>query len=131
VTGLIVPSDRLGPGAIDLKVDAQILSKVNRNRHLRRVLESGVNWLDIEALRSTGRRFLSLDEREQIALMEVAEAADPQTPENRFFLRMRNLTMELYYAEPSAWNALCYEGPPQPLGFIDYENPPEECGSNA
>ena len=131
VTDLIVPADEISPGAIDLKIDAEILGRANENRYFRRVLKRGVSWLNSEAVRSTGREFLFLGQREQVDLLKNAEAADSESPENRFFRRMRDLTLKLYYTRPLAWQVLCYQGPPQPLGFIDYEKPPRECSSSA
>lgn len=129
LVALILPRDDLSPGAIDLGVDAEVLDALHENRHFRQVVRRGVRWLDDQAASSGGSRFLSLVEGDQIALLERAEVADFGTAENDLFRRMCDLTFTHYYSKPKAWAGLCYRGPPQPSGYLDYQSPPEECGT--
>ena len=68
--------------------------------------------------------FASLSEDDRNQVVAAAEAAGLNTFENKFFRTTRFSTFSLYYMEPQAWAAIGYDGPPQPIGFPDYADPP-------
>ena len=43
----------------------------------------------------------------------------------RGFALLRREVMRLYYSQPPAWPSLGLDGPPQPIGFPDYTDPPQ------
>jgi len=42
-----------------------------------------------------------------------------------FFQSFKKLVIQFYYSDPRVWNKLAYDGPPQPRGFMDYTELPE------
>jgi hypothetical protein len=67
--------------------------------------------------------FPSLDETEQIALLTLAEMADPGSIEQLFFSCLRNRAFYHYYASPSAFNIPGYHTSPQPVGYPGHSKP--------
>ena len=42
-----------------------------------------------------------------------------------FYSEFRKKTIELVFSNPTIWNKISYNGPPQPRGFMDYTMPPK------
>jgi hypothetical protein len=43
---------------------------------------------------------------------------------SRFFKIIREDVLDGYFSNPVSWKAVGYFGPPQPVGYLDYSNPP-------
>ena len=57
--------------------------------------------------------------------MRQAAAAANNTLPRVFFERTRGDAFFHYYGHPESWRGITYyRGPPQPLGFLDYDQPP-------
>lgn len=149
---LIVPADTVSPGAGELGIGKEIvdamadqyslrrlarayvagthdrlLLNARKRSLLRKLTREGIVWLNIKAQESGSPDFLSLGNEGQNQILSQAEAAPPGSVERVFFRRIRAMTFEGYYAREESWRGLCYAGPPQPLGFPDYTEPPKEC----
>ncbi len=118
----LIPADE-SPGALDFGVDLHILRKADRNPHYRRQIHRGIRALDDAALSREGRRFSEVDpaERDDV-IQQISESTDQRV--RLFFNRTRQLAFAHYYSDPRSWPQLCYPGPPQPSGFMDYAQPP-------
>ena len=124
---LLVPSDDQSPGALDLGVHQQILDRIGADRFFRNIVKNGLLWLDQQARRFDRETFLLLSEAERLALVADAQTVSDASGASLFFQRMRSEVFHFYYADPGAWQPLCYSGPPQPLGYMDYSKSPEQC----
>ena len=54
----------------------------------------------------------------------TASTAPSGSTPKRFFDHVRSAAFTEYYARPETWASLGYKGPPQPLGFMDFTQPP-------
>ena len=102
IADLIIPRTD-SPGAIDADVPAYIDLVVARNTDQQLVVADGLRWLDGEAGRIAGKKFLDLSEEEQLSILEpLCEAADSSSGLARgrnvqFFSLMKSLTADGYY----------------------------------
>ena len=127
IVDVLVPADPLSPGALDLGVDRDLIEASRDDERLRRLLFNGGAELQQAARRAGAASFPALPVASKVALLREAEAAPRDTPQRRLFDHLRNETLARYYARPESWGALCYQGPPQPLGFMDYTEAPRRC----
>jgi hypothetical protein len=120
----LIPDDELGPGALEVGVDRRMIARAQESRKYRAFLDEGCRWLDNEAKKRGAESFAELSEDGRNGVVALAAAAEPNTPPQRFFRATRHTAFFLYYAEPRAWAAIGYDGPPQPEGFMDYAAAP-------
>lgn len=124
---VLVPADEFSPGALDLGIDRELLSASREDRWLRTLVIRGSEPLQQAARRQGSASFAQLPMAARVELVRAAEAAPHKSAPRRLFERLRNETLQRYYARPESWRALCYSGPPQPLGFTDYTEAPRRC----
>ncbi len=102
IADLIIPRTDT-PGAVDAGVPAYIDLVVARNTDQQLVVADGLRWLDAEADRTAGKKFLELSEEQQLSILEpLCEAADASSGLARgrnvqFFSLIKNLTADGYY----------------------------------
>ena len=124
---VLVPRDE-APSASDLDVDRRILAKASAIPAYGKLLRYGCAWIDKQAhqLDASVEHFRDLEADTQIRIVELAEAGKDKSVGKVFFRNVLADTMRYYYASPGAWRALGYDGPPQPEGFLDYDQPRAE-----
>ncbi len=90
---------------------------------LQTLIANGIAWLDQRAARQGVADFLGLDEARKLAALDAAFASrdDGIQP---FVLVLRFHLGTAYYAAPPIKSAFAYTGPPQPEGFLDFQEPP-------
>jgi len=102
IADLIIPRTD-SPGAIDADVPAYIDLVIARNTDQQLVVADGLRWLDTEADKIAGKKFLNLSEEEQLSILEpLCEAADSSNGLARgrnvqFFSLIKSLTADGYY----------------------------------
>jgi|SRR5947209_5553238 len=103
VADLIIP-DTDSPGAIQAGVPEYIDMLVARSPEQQALMSDGLRWLDSEAMRTAGVKFMGLAEAQQLAVLEpLCAAADKhagtaQQPRNvQFFGLIKGLTADGYY----------------------------------
>jgi len=119
----LIPDDD-SPGATETGVAQAIRDKTEQNSRYRKLIESGCAWLDIQANDKAGIPFAELHEDQREAIVDLAASGRGGRGAFLFFQTMRTDAFHYYYAQPEAWAALRYAGPPQPHGFMDYTHPP-------
>jgi hypothetical protein len=120
----LIPDDGADPGASRLGIDQPMLARAATARHYHDLLEGGCRWIDGEARGLGTEGFAALDEVHRERIVAAAAAAEPDSLPRRFFEATRADAFSRYYADPRAWAAIGYHGPPQPLGFPDYAETP-------
>lgn len=114
----LIPADDGSPAASTLAVDTDLLVRINADRQYRYLMHEGLGWLHDEAV---AERFEHADTVEQERLLHLAQAQPVDTPAGAMFWRVRDDVMDLYYSDPRTWTALGFAGPPQPVGFPDFD----------
>lgn len=118
----LIPADDT-PGAIDLDVHSRILAQAASNKNYRRLVHAGCRTLDNLALSSESRPFreLGLVQRDAVVHALVQSEDDKR---HGFFKSTQRRAFHFYYSDPRSWPGVCYAGPPQPRGFMDYKQAP-------
>jgi Gluconate 2-dehydrogenase subunit 3 len=121
VISRMLPTDEL-PGGVALGVDRRINALTDSE--LKRSFVKGVAWLDGQARREGATNFLELDEARQEAVLEAALASGAEGAQ-AIVSTLRWLAFTLYYTDPAIMAAFRYSGPPQPVGFPDFQEAPK------
>lgn len=119
----LIPADET-PSASALGVDREVMDIARRLPEYLQLLDLGLAWLDTAARARGAASFAAATDEHRIAIVREAQEARPGTLPRRLFDRVRSDAVRLYYAHPASWSALDYGGPPQPVGFPDFERGP-------
>jgi hypothetical protein len=114
----LIPAGDL-PGAVALGIDQRILA----DTQLSQSLAAGVAWLDAYARRARAADFLRLDEAGQMAALTAGWAAQDSAVE-QLLSTLWYRCATLYYSEAVVQQSYAYAGPPQPVGFADFQRAP-------
>jgi len=151
LAALIVPTDD-DAGATEAGVVDYIDRFVARSPDRQKGYTRGLTWLDRLSKEKYGKdkNFLNLETAEQIELLrridETAamrgrpvssfiERVDRKIDKiwnnlvgigenSRFFTLVRHDVIAAYYSSPVSWLSVGYYGPPQPVGYLDFSEPP-------
>lgn len=149
LAALIVPADD-SPGALDAGVPVYIDRLVAGSENIQKRYAKGLDWIDHASNLQFGKDFLNLSVKEQIELLividetetninrpvsRIIERIDRKIDElwndvfgvgnsNDFFKIIRTDVFYGYYSNPISWPVAGYYGPPQPVGYLDYAEPP-------
>ena len=153
IAAIIVPTDQY-PGAAEANVVGYIDRKLSGRAAERQSYQDGVRWIDGASAKifGRGRRFIDLSPEQRIEVLQVAE----ETLNMRlrivaslwervwrrvqriyddifglgegtaFFRLVREDTLAGFYSNPVSWGMLGYVGPPQPRGYLHYEDCPPQ-----
>jgi hypothetical protein len=119
----LVPADE-SPGAVALGIHTAIETSIRAHANYQELLLNGVAWLDRESERRFQARFSELPGESREFLLTVAENSPRNSAQRRLFTVLRKDVIQRYYTDPEAWVQLGFQGPPQPLGFMDFSKPP-------
>lgn len=150
LAALIVPTDE-DPGATEAGVVDYIDRLVAQSESKQTTYVEGLDWLDELSQKEYDKDFLSLGVREQIDLLRsIDEATAMRNRSISSFLERVDRKMDKtwddlfgvghvprlfrkeirtdvfygYYSNPISWKVVGYYGPPQPVGYPDYAEPP-------
>ena len=122
----LIPDDEASPGAVKAGIDKRFASLTEASPQFRKLIVAGCRWLDGEAVKAGTRSFPGLDEDKRNAIIGRASRSARRSVPRQFFDRTRRPAFVLYYGIASSWSAIGYAGPPQPAGFLDYAESPEQ-----
>jgi hypothetical protein len=117
----LLPEDG-APSASQLSLHEHLVDHALDVPNYVELLSLGCRWLDGQA--GPGANFAALGEAARVRLINLMEHSTPGTIERQFFERTLADAMQFYYAHPRTWKVLGFAGPPQPVGFPDYRQPP-------
>jgi hypothetical protein len=128
---LIIPAEDGVPSAADLKVhdfiDEWISSPYQDQKGDREIVLAGLAWIDDEAQRRFGRKFVALNQSQKEAIADdICHAPDakPELKEGaRFFAKFRDLTAGGFYTTPEGMKDVGYVGN---MPLIEFKGPPPE-----
>ena len=122
----LIPDDEASPGAVKAGIDKRFAALAEANPQFRKLIVAGCRWLDGEAVKAGARSFPGLDEDKRNAIIGRASRSARRSVPRQFFDRTRRPAFVLYYGIATSWSAIGYSGPPQPAGFLDYAESPEQ-----
>lgn len=109
----LLPRDDLSGSATDLGIDRQLLEFSKTEPDFRKLVEFGCRWLNM-----TGDvPFSALAGEQQIAIVDWMSRDDWNEIPRRFYELVRQVAVELYYANPAAAQGLALNRSPQPQGY--------------
>ena len=123
---LLIPRDET-PGALDLGIHTILLQRAARSARFRADARAVCDTLNARAHAQNAASFLSLPMTDRIGLLTAMEQAPTDSLDKKFFDAMRHFSFHWYYADPRSWRSLCFSGPPQPDGYMDYRDAPAPC----
>ncbi|HXE05972.1 MAG TPA: gluconate 2-dehydrogenase subunit 3 family protein [Bryobacteraceae bacterium] len=115
IADLIIPETGT-PGAVGAGVPAYIDLVIARNTDQQLVVADGLRWLDSEAERAAGKKFVGLTEEQQLSILEPLCAAMDENKNNparniQFFSLIKSLTADGYYtSQVGLMEELGYKG---------------------
>jgi hypothetical protein len=118
IADLIIPETDT-PGAVGAGVPDYIDLLVSRNADHQMLMADGLRWLDGESERIAGRKFMALDEAQQLSILEplceqterVASEKETRPRNVEFFRVIKSLTADGYYTSKiGLMNELGYKG---------------------
>jgi len=121
----LIPDDDT-PGAVALGVPEKLIALAKTDKSYRQLFKYGCAWLEQQAQALTKDDFINLDAKQQDNIISLAEKAPFNSIPQKFFQIVRLNAMKNYYADPRSWAELAYATPPQPNGFLDYQEPPKQ-----
>jgi hypothetical protein len=127
VIDLLIPGDEHAPSALDLAIHEEILPVLDVRTSLRHLTREAITWLDSQAIAGGDKDFISASREIRETILVRAEQSQADSVAAKFFAQMRTMSFEYYYSRAETWTSLCYPGPPQPKGFMDYAEPPGGC----
>ena len=128
---VILPADNLGPAASQLRVpdfiDEWVSAPYPKQQSDRKVVLSGLSWIDEESNRRYKKGFADLNIGEQQSMCDVLSKQDHKDAELRkaaaFFRTFTALSMGAYYSTPEGWKAIGYTGN---IPSATFAGPPQE-----
>ena len=120
----LLPAHGASPAASALEVPGRLLLEAVRQRRYLSLLHAGCRWLDGTAEAAAGVPFAGLDEARREVIVASAERASPRSVQAQFFSYVYRHAVTLFYTRKESWPALDYSGPPQPVGFPDFQRAP-------
>ena len=144
IAALIVPTDD-EPGATEARVVDHIDNVITDSERKRKIYTNGLKRLDQYCQSKFGNVFVEISLIEQMEIMRFAydrfrETSLPQrisrkifrawgkltgiSLDQRFLQTIYTDTIEGFYANPVSWQQVGYFGPPNPVGYPDFADPP-------
>lgn len=149
IAALIVPTDE-DPGATEAGVADYIDKLVAGSKKDQKKYVNGLKWIDDASRKQYNKNFIDLTVKEQIDLLITIDETERKlySPvsgllerinrkidaslshlfgvglSDKFFDKIRTDVIFGYYSSPVSWKAVGYYGPPQPVGYKDYTEPP-------
>jgi hypothetical protein len=114
------------PNALTQQLLRQIENKYQTNLKQKHLITWGCLWLDAQAKIKGKNSFYLLSEGQQIEIVTLAENSKKNSAEFYFFYTLRNSLMQYHYSAAYGLQPLGFSHPPQPLGYSDYNQKPED-----
>ena len=150
LAALIIPTDEY-PGATEAGVaDYLDNSLADGSPKERTTYGKGLAWIDKLSRQEHAKDFIHLDVQTQIGLLQKMHESSEMRQRKvsgflerlsrkldklrddvfgmgekvEFFRRLRIHAFEAFYSNPVSWTMIGYYGPPQPVGYLDFADPP-------
>ncbi|MFN3784871.1 MAG: gluconate 2-dehydrogenase subunit 3 family protein [Spirosomataceae bacterium] len=111
---IIIPADEVSGSASQAGVPAFIEFMAKDQPSYQTPLRGGIKWLDNFSVKTFGKSFVQLSNKQQIEIVELIAYPQEATPEVSqgvaFFSRMRDLTISGFYTTPMGFQDVGYMG---------------------
>lgn len=126
---LLIPED-ITPGALLMGIDQKIFNKAAEKLYYRQSLRAGLMHINQLAEKINHRPFYALNTSQANDILMLCEKMDKLSAGRILFDALRNDTMSYYYANRKNWKTMCFQGPPQPAGFLNAHLAPLKCSNS-
>ena len=144
LAALIIPTDD-EPGATEAGVVDYIDQITADSKKKQGVYSKGLTWLDAFCKSKYGGTFLNIDLKDQMDLLHLAfdhggsssflkragnkmiriwQGLTGTRINGRFLNEVRKDVVDGFYANPISWQYVGYFGPPHPVGYLAFSEPP-------
>jgi hypothetical protein len=144
LSALIIPTDD-EPGATEARVVDHIDRLTAASETKQKLYSRGCRWLDKFCQEKYDRGFMDLTLNRQMEIMSLAyndragraffqrfrrkltdiwDGVFAVRMDRKFLREIYNDTVEGFYANPVSWQQVGYFGPPNPVGYPDFSEPP-------
>lgn len=113
VVDTLLPADDVTPSATALGVSDELMLLAPKGSNLHRLFALGTTWLD----ELDSRSFAELSTETRQDVLRYMEQADYNEVPGRYFQLLRQMAMEIYYAQPQTYAELALNPAPQPKGY--------------
>jgi hypothetical protein len=113
VIDTLLPADDVTPSATALGVSDELMLFAPKGSSLHRLFALGTAWLNTLDERS----FAELPSETRQDVLRYMERADYNEVPGRFFQLLRQMSVEIYYAQPQTYVGLSLKPAPQPEGY--------------
>jgi len=120
---LLLPENKM-PGALTLGADQYILKKFENDKAYAKAITMGIVWLNYTAHKLNKTDFVALPETMQLKVISLSEQRAIATLPYLFYQTIRQDVFQYYYGHPEVLKHFYYARPPQPLGYMDFSEPP-------
>jgi len=114
VANTLLPRDDLTPSASELGIVSEVMTAIDSQPLLYRLITAGLGWLDQVA----DRPFSALPAVQRQQILAWAEASDYNRIPGRFFHVTKSMFFEAYFSHPAALKGLALNEAPQPEGYL-------------
>lgn len=119
----LLPAFEGTPSASDLGITRLIMKKHRHNRRFQSMLTRAEPWLDTTAQQRFGEDFVDLNEAQRNDIVQLASQSPVRSLPFQLYSQLREESFRFYYSHPTVLTDLGSQIP-QPLGFLDYNQPP-------
>ncbi len=120
----LIPED-VSPSATQVNLDADLLEHAKTIQNYEKLIFLGCNWLDLQSDAFYKKKFIELSLTQKDKILEFASKNRSDSIPAQFFNRVRRDAFTFYYAKPPSWTGLRFSEPPQPHGYLDYQESPK------
>jgi len=132
IVNLVIPANAKGGGAVSLGVEKIVWNKAINNRRNKKELLKGLSAFNSESgLRYGGKTFSAITKSEKIKFLQEVSSGNFKSKyisaksAQKIFSKIRNLTVDHYYSQRSAYRSIGFGGPSQYRGYPDYDQRPK------
>lgn len=109
------------PGVRQINIRKILMDKFSQDHGDAGFFDAGLWNINTISKMQSKKPFYELEDPEEIdTVLKIVRKTNYS-----FFSRFRRTIISTYYSHPVSWKKLKYSGPPQPVGFMDYDKPPK------
>ncbi len=118
---MVALAEALVPGSTKIGIQKHIMGIVSKDHGLASFLDAGLWNIEALARHKYKKPFYELTKTED----KNAIIKHISYRNRSFFKNFKTIVVKFYYTQPDVWKQISYTGPPQPVGYMNYTEPPK------